>query len=256
VTTFEIRGLHAHYGTAHVLHGVDLAVTGRRTCILGRNGMGKTTLCQSIMGLVRDVQGSVRLDGRELLGCKPWTVARAGIGYVPQGRHVFRTLSVEENLRVAQTRGKWDATRVFDLFPRLAERRRNRAADLSGGEQQMLAIGRALVTNPTMLLMDEPSEGLAPVVVDQLVKACLRLSQDEDMMMVVVEQSLPAALAIAQDIVVVGTGRIHHRWRIEDMTDPISELSPHLGVARTRPTAGADPADNDTSTGSPVSEHR
>jgi branched-chain amino acid transport system ATP-binding protein len=208
-----VRALDAWRGTAHVLQSLDLGFDTGRLAVIGRNGMGKTTLCEALTGVLgleagNRVVGSVLLYGEEVVGSSPHKISRRGVGYVPQGRRVFRSLTVEENLRVALRKGgAWDVPAVYDLFPRLAQRRTIGAANLSGGEQQMLAVGRALVTQPRLLIMDEPSEGLAPVIVDQLVAACRSLS-DTGMDLIVVEQNLGVALELADRVVVVSNGRI------------------------------------------------
>ncbi len=210
----EVRGLHVYYGQSHILQGVDLTVGAEPLALLGRNGMGKTTLCQAIMGLAPVAAGAIRFAGQEIAGRKPYQIAGAGIGYVPQGRRIFPSLTVHEHLRLVEgwQRGsgrvrRWTPERVYDLFPRLAERREHRAGALSGGEQQMLAIGRALLTNPTLLVMDEPSEGLAPVVVEHLVETLRRLSAG-GLGLLVVEQKLAVATALAERLVVMVTGQI------------------------------------------------
>src|SRR5215218_7216329 len=167
----EISGLDAYYGSAHVLHGLTATVGQRTTGIVGRNGMGKSTLCKAIMGITPPrTRGSIRMNGEEILGRPSYDICRRGIAYVPQGRRIFPSLTTDEHLRMLSrklaTRGRWDVEAVYDLYPRLADRRRVSAAMLSGGEQQMLAIGRALLSNPTLLVMDEPSEGLAPAIVE------------------------------------------------------------------------------------------
>ena len=215
----EIEDIHSYYGLAHILQGVTLSVgEGRLVALLGRNGMGKTTLIRSIMGTAPpDVRrGSIRYAGQELVGLAPYQIARRGIGLVPQGRHVFRSLTVVENLRMAARDGRrasnsrWTVERVFQLFPRLLERERNRGAALSGGEQQMLAIGRALMTNPDLLLMDEPSEGLAPLLVQQLGQQLLELKQTS-LSILLVEQNLGLALKLADEVYILERGRIVHQ---------------------------------------------
>ncbi|MDQ3163197.1 MAG: ABC transporter ATP-binding protein, partial [Actinomycetota bacterium] len=170
----EVEGLNAFYGRAHVLHDVSFVSGGEPVAVIGRNGMGKTTLCAAIMGLSPpQARGSVRFRGRELLGRPSYKIARSGLAYVPQGRRLFPSLSVDEHLKMLAKRGdsrRWTPAKVYELFPRLAERKRNGGAQLSGGEQQMLAIGRALLLNPRLLVMDEPSEGLAPRIVEELIE--------------------------------------------------------------------------------------
>ena len=201
-----IEGLNAFYGPAHVLHNVSLEMGSEPVAIIGRNGMGKTTLCASIMGLSPPhATGSIRFRGRELRGLAPYKIAQAGIGYVPQGRRLFPSLSVDEHLRmVASRNGDWTIDKVYDLFPRLAERKQNGGAQLSGGEQQMLAIGRALLTNPHLLIMDEPSEGLAPAIIETLV-ATFRGLEEEGLRILLIEQNLGVATALAErQLIMVG----------------------------------------------------
>ena len=216
----EVHGLNVFFGPAHILQGVDLAMGSEPLAVLGRNGMGKTTLCQALMGLVPVASGLIRFDGTNLTGRRPYTIASAGLGYVPQGRRIFPSLTVHEHLRLvprrrarlpAESNGstgqRWTIDRVYELFPLLFDRRKSGAATLSGGEQQMLAIGRALLTNPRLLIMDEPSEGLAPVVVDQLLETLQRLSS-EGIGILIVEQKLAVATAIAERLMIMVSGRI------------------------------------------------
>ncbi|PWU24581.1 MAG: ABC transporter ATP-binding protein [Candidatus Rokuibacteriota bacterium] len=202
-----VSGLNAYYGSAHVLHDLDFEVGTEPVAIVGRNGMGKTTLCTAVMGIPpARTSGSIRFQGEELLGKPSYKIANAGIGYVPQGRRLFPSLSVEEHLRMIRSRngGGWTVGKVYELFPRLGERKRNGGAQLSGGEQQMLAIGRALITNPKLLIMDEPSEGLAPTIIESLVETFRTLEQ-EGLRILLVEQNLGVATAIAvRQLIMVG----------------------------------------------------
>jgi branched-chain amino acid transport system ATP-binding protein len=205
-----VEGLHAYYGESHVLQGVDLDVaSGEAVSLIGRNGAGKTTTIASIAGFVRPRSGSVRVHGADLAGAPPHRVARAGVALVPQGRRIFGDLSVSENLAVAArpTTNGWDQTRVMDLFPILARRRAVRGDQLSGGEQQMLAIARALMRNPTVLLLDEPSEGLAPKVVEQVGEIVTRL-RATGLALLLVEQNLGLATRVGQRILVMNKGTI------------------------------------------------
>jgi branched-chain amino acid transport system ATP-binding protein len=207
-----VEGLNAYYGGAHVLQDLSFELRDEPVAVIGRNGMGKTTLCAAIMGLTPPrASGSVRFRGTELVGRSPHRIAALGIGYVPQGRRLFPSLSVDEHLRMLGGRrrrnGGWDAKRVYELFPRLAERKRNGGAQLSGGEQQMLAIGRALVTNPRLLVMDEPSEGLAPAVIENLVETFRRLEQ-EGLAILLIEQNLGVATALADRQLIMVAGQI------------------------------------------------
>jgi len=203
----EVDGLDAFYGSAHVLQNVTFSMGREPVAILGRNGMGKSTLCAAIMGFTPPrVAGSVRFQGAELVGKPSHRIARAGIGYVPQGRRLFPSLTVNEHLRIAARTGtgEWSIERVYELFPRLADRKRNGGAELSGGEQQMLAIGRALLGNPTLLIMDEPSEGLAPTVIDVLIETVKKLEED-GLAILLIEQKLDVATSIAdRQLVMVG----------------------------------------------------
>jgi branched-chain amino acid transport system ATP-binding protein len=206
----EVTGLNAYYGSAQALEDVTFAMTRESIAIVGRNGMGKTTLCNAIMGIAPPrAEGSIRFDGEELVGMPSHKIARRGVGYVPQGRRLFPSLTVDQHLKIA-ARGAssngdgWTRERVYELFPRLAERKGNGGAQLSGGEQQMLAIGRALVTNPRILVMDEPSEGLAPAVIEGLIETFEHLEQ-EGLAILLIEQNLGVATALAErQLVMIG----------------------------------------------------
>jgi branched-chain amino acid transport system ATP-binding protein len=209
-----VEGVNAFYGGAHVLHDLSFELHDEPVAVIGRNGMGKTTLCAAIMGLSPPrVTGSIRFKGTELVGRSSHKIASLGIGYVPQGRRLFPSLTVDEHLRMLGRRGRrgangWDAARVYELFPRLAERKKNGGSQLSGGEQQMLAIGRALLTHPTLLIMDEPSEGLAPTVVEHLIATFKRLVSDEGVAVLLVEQNLGAATAVCERQLAMVGGQI------------------------------------------------
>ncbi|HVZ06390.1 ABC transporter ATP-binding protein [Rhodopila sp.] len=206
----RIEGLNTHYGSSHVLQGVDLEVpAGTIGAVLGRNGVGKTTTVRSIMGLVRPTSGQVLLDGQDIAGWPPHLIARAGVAYVPEGRLIFPDLSVLENIRVGERRPArvWTLERLLDLFPSLRERSGNRGWQLSGGEQQMLAIARALVSDPRVVLLDEPSQGLAPLVVRELGGVIRRLC-DEGVTILLIEQNMKLAEAVADQLHVMVKGRI------------------------------------------------
>jgi uncharacterized protein (UPF0261 family)/ABC-type branched-subunit amino acid transport system ATPase component len=207
----EVRGLDVYYGHSHALQGVDLTLESGVFSVVGRNGMGKTTLCKAIMGLVGVSGGSIRVRGEDITRRSPAQIARLGVGYVPQGRRLWRSLSVDEHLRLAGglRPGVWTVERIYDTFPRLAERKGHGGGQLSGGEQQMLAISRALLTNPHLLIMDEPTEGLAPVIVAQVEEMLLRLGEDGDMAVLVIEQNIGVATAISRNVAIMVNGRIN-----------------------------------------------
>jgi branched-chain amino acid transport system ATP-binding protein len=206
----SIEGLNAHYGAAHVLQGVDLVVPDGKICaVLGRNGVGKSTTMRTVMGLVRPTGGRVVLDGVDIAGWQPHRIARAGVAYVPEGRLIFPDLSVIENIKVAERvpAKHWPVARLLELFPSLRERARNRGGNLSGGEQQMLAIARALVSDPKVLLLDEPSQGLAPLVVRELARI-IRMLCDQGVTILLVEQNMKLAEAVADELHVMVKGRV------------------------------------------------
>jgi uncharacterized protein (UPF0261 family)/ABC-type branched-subunit amino acid transport system ATPase component len=207
----EVKGLDVYYGHSHALQGVDLTLDSGVFSVVGRNGMGKTTLCKTIMGLVRASAGSVRIRGEDATNLSPARIANLGVGYVPQGRRLWRSLSVDEHLALAagMRRGAWTIERIYDTFPRLAERKGHGGSQLSGGEQQMLAIARALLTNPHLLIMDEPTEGLAPVIVAQVEEMLVRLGEDGDMSVLVIEQNIGVATAISRNVAIMVNGRIN-----------------------------------------------
>ncbi|MFP4538352.1 MAG: ABC transporter ATP-binding protein [Dichotomicrobium sp.] len=207
-----VEDMHVYYGSAHVLQGVGLSHRGGVLGVLGRNGMGKTTLARAIMGLLPVHSGEVRIGGVPITNRPPYRIALEGVGYVPQGREIFPSLSVAEHMRMLSGRHRgngdgWTTEGVYELFPRLKERRNVSAGNLSGGEQQMLAIARALLTNPTLLIMDEPSEGLAPVIVDPLIEK-LRTLAESGIAILLIEQNLRMATAVADEMLIVSAGRI------------------------------------------------
>lgn len=204
----EVTGLEAAYGESRILFGIDLNVqAGEVVTLLGRNGMGKTTTIKSIFGLLKPRAGTVRIEGEDLTGAAPHRVALAGLGLVPEGRQIFPTLSVDENLRATARPGKWTLKRIYQLFPRLAERRRNMGTQLSGGEQQMLAIGRALMTNPRLVVLDEATEGLAPLIRADI-WACLKTLKDEGEAILVIDKNVDALTKFADRHVVIEKGRV------------------------------------------------
>ncbi|MGX1321731.1 uncharacterized protein (UPF0261 family)/ABC-type branched-subunit amino acid transport system ATPase component [Bradyrhizobium sp. USDA 377] len=207
----EVRGLDVYYGHSHALQGVDLTLERGVFSVVGRNGMGKTTLCKAIMGLVGVSGGSIRVRGEDVTRRPPAQIARLGVGYVPQGRRLWRSLSVDEHLQLAggMRQGAWTVERIYDTFPRLAERKGHGGGQLSGGEQQMLAISRALLTNPHLLIMDEPTEGLAPVIVAQVEEMLLQLGEDGDMSVLVIEQNIGVATAISRNVAIMVNGRVN-----------------------------------------------
>ena len=201
----------AGYGESIVLEDVSFAMNeGDSLALLGRNGVGKTSLLVTLMGITRLHRGSIRWDGADIAKVPTWKRSRAGLGWVPQERHMFPSLTVEEHLKVVARPGPWTLQKVYEVFPRLLERRQNMGNQLSGGEQQMLAIARALMTNPRILLLDEPMEGLAPIIVQELVRVVRRLVKDEGLSVIVVEQHARLALSLTARAIVLDRGRIVH----------------------------------------------
>jgi branched-chain amino acid transport system ATP-binding protein len=231
----EAAGLHSFYGVSHILHGVDFSVArGETIGLMGRNGMGKTTLLKSMLGLVRPKQGSVKVRGRDMTQAAPHAIARAGIAYVPEGRGIFPNLTVRENLVMAARAGvdgrkEWDFDRVMATFPRLGERINNGGAQLSGGEQQMLTIGRALMTNPDLLILDEATEGLAPLIAKEIwniirtIRAC-------GIATVIVDKNYGAVMALADRSVVLVKGRVVFAGSSSELTDNEELMHRFLGV--------------------------
>jgi branched-chain amino acid transport system ATP-binding protein len=234
-----VEGLRAGYGETVVLDGVSLMLPPRATlAVLGRNGVGKTTLLATIMGHTDVHGGSIRRGARDITGLPAYRRARLGIGWVPQEREIFRSLTVEENLSVAAQPGRWTLARVYDFFPSLAARRRNRGNELSGGEQQMLSIGRALMGNPSLLLMDEPLEGLAPVIVEAVLAGIDRLKREDDLAILLVEQQARLALGFAERAVILDRGKIVHDGDSHSLLDDPDRLVALMGVAGRAATAG------------------
>jgi branched-chain amino acid transport system ATP-binding protein len=259
----EVEGLNGYYGPSHVLQDVSFSMADEPVAVIGRNGMGKSTLCAALTGLLGSATGSVRFEGRELMGTPAYKIASGGIGFVPQGRRLFPSLTVEEHLRLVAGRQKrspaqpaepaasgkrspaqpaepaasgkrrrWTPARIYDLFPRLADRKRNGAAQLSGGEQQMLAIARALLLNPKLLIMDEPSEGLAPAVVEDLLET-IRGLHEEGTALLVVEQKLGVATALAERQLVMIAGRIAAETTAAELEADPEAQQRYLGVVAT-----------------------
>jgi branched-chain amino acid transport system ATP-binding protein len=232
VSSLEVRGLHAYYGESHVLQGVDLDVRdGEAVSLVGRNGAGKTTTIAAIMGLIRPRAGSVRIGAADVAGQAAHRIARHGVALVPQGRRIFAELSVRENLLLAArpVAAGWDERRVLELFPSLGRRLRNRGDELSGGEQQMLAIGRALMRNPGVLLLDEPSEGLAPKLVDDVGDA-LRSLRGAGLAILLVEQNLALATRVAERLYVMNKGEIVFGGTAAELAAHVDVEARYLGV--------------------------
>ena len=229
----KVENLSAGYGEAVILHDVALALgEGETLALLGRNGTGKTTLMNTLAGATRQHAGSITLGGVALHKLPSHERAAAGIGWVPQERNIFKSLTVHENLTAVERPGKWNAQRVYEMFPRLAERKSNLGTQLSGGEQQMLAVGRALVLNPKLLLLDEPLEGLAPIIVEELLKAIARITRDEGLSAIIVEQHPQAILAISHRAVVLDHGTVVHAGTAQELREQPELLDKLLGVAR------------------------
>jgi branched-chain amino acid transport system ATP-binding protein len=228
--SLELRDIHTYYGDSHILQGVSLTLgEGEVVGVLGRNGAGKTTTIRSIIGFTPPRKGDVTLDGVRLNDKPAHQIARLGIGLVYQGRRIFPNLTVKENLQVAMRRGEWDLTKIFKLFSRLEERQSNRGNQLSGGEQQMLAIGRALMTNPTILIMDEPSEGLAPLMVAE-VEACLADLKRSGMSLLLIEQNFMLATRAADRVYIISKGQTVYDGLPEELVCDEQIKHMHLGL--------------------------
>jgi uncharacterized protein (UPF0261 family)/ABC-type branched-subunit amino acid transport system ATPase component len=253
-----INGLDVFYGAAHALQGVSLTLDHGILAVVGRNGMGKTTLCNAVTGLV-PASGSIRFAGAELLGLPANLITERGVGYVPQGRRVWPSLTVDEHLRLAERsarRGEWTVDRVYELFPRLAERRGNGGSQLSGGEQQMLAIGRALLFNPRLLVMDEPTEGLAPVIVEQVAETLKALSGDAEISVLLIEQNLGVAVDVADRVAVMVNGRIAREMPAAELAADTELQQRLLGVRSHDGEEAREPTDAPTPPEGPVEVFR
>ncbi|MEO6748114.1 MAG: ABC transporter ATP-binding protein [Casimicrobiaceae bacterium] len=232
MSLLEVSGLNSYYGDSHILFDVALRVEANEVvALLGRNGAGKSTTLKTLMGVVSPRSGSIVFDGTDLAGEPAYRIAQAGMQWVPEERRIFGSLDVEENIVLAGLTANeaWPLERIYEIFPRLAERRRSRGTDLSGGEQQMLAIARALVRNPKMILLDEPFEGLAPVIVHNLLAACRKLVE-AGQTIVLVEQNLAASLALASRVYIINNGHIAHEGSAEEIKADPRVLQRYLGV--------------------------
>jgi branched-chain amino acid transport system ATP-binding protein len=211
-----VKDIHSYYGKSHILHGVSLELKqGELVCLLGRNGVGKSTTLKSIMGIVRPTQGSIRLDGKELVGSQPYQIARLGVGYVPEDRRIFKSLTVHENLLMGTQKAKnsgsaervWTIDKIYEIFPNLRERRSNKGSHLSGGEQQMLTVARTLMGNPKLILVDEPTEGLAPLIVKDVLEM-LAAIRKSGVTVLMVEQNFKAAIKVADRFYIMAKGQM------------------------------------------------
>ena len=229
----RVEGLRSGYGEAVVVQGVDLVLPqGESLALLGRNGTGKTTLLNTLVGVTRRYKGRITLAGRDITALPPHQRAAAGIGWVPQERNIFKSLTVHENLTAVARPGQWTPDSAYEMFPRLAERKTNLGTQLSGGEQQMLAVARALVLNPRLLLLDEPLEGLAPIIVEELLRAIRRITREEGLSAIIVEQHPQAILAISDQAVVLDRGTVVHHSSAQALKAEPELLDSLLGVAR------------------------
>ncbi len=232
MSLLEVEGLNTYYGDSHILFDVSMRVEAREVvALLGRNGAGKTTTLRSLMGVVTPRSGSIRLEGAPVAGLPAFAIARRGVQLVPEERRIFGSLNVEENLQLAMLTApnRWPLARIYETFPRLAERRRSRGTDLSGGEQQMLAIARALIRDPKIILLDEPFEGLAPIIVRDLIRVCRALAE-QGQTTVVVEQNFAAATALASRAYIINNGHIVYDGTVVDLRAAPDIMTRYLGI--------------------------
>jgi branched-chain amino acid transport system ATP-binding protein len=232
MSLLEVEGLNTYYGDSHILFDVSMRVEAREVvALLGRNGAGKTTTLRSLMGVVTPRSGSIRLEGQPVGGLPAFKIAQRGVQLVPEERRIFGSLSVEENLQLAMLTApkRWPLARIYETFPRLAERRRSRGTDLSGGEQQMLAIARALIRDPKIMLLDEPFEGLAPIIVRDLIRVCRDLAE-QGQTIVVVEQNFAAATALASRAYILNNGHIVYDGTVPDLRAAPDVMTRYLGI--------------------------
>ena len=232
MSLLEVEGINSYYGDSHILFDVSMRVEQHEVvALLGRNGAGKTTTLRTLMGLVAPRSGSIKLEGDHIEGRPAFAIARRGMQLVPEERRIFGSLSVEQNIELAMITASaaWPLARIYEMFPRLAERRRSRGTDLSGGEQQMLAIARALVRSPKIMLLDEPFEGLAPIVVRDLMGVC-RMLAEQGQTIVIVEQNVAAALAMAQRAYIINNGHVVYDGTVQDLKASREIMTRHLGV--------------------------
>jgi branched-chain amino acid transport system ATP-binding protein len=232
MSLLAVDGLNSYYGDSHILFDVSMRVEANEVvALLGRNGAGKTTTLRSLMGVVTPRSGTIQLEGQPIAGLPPFVIARRGVQLVPEDRRIFGSLNVEENLELAgiTAPGRWPVARIYEVFPRLAERRRSRGTDLSGGEQQMLAIARALIRGPKVILLDEPFEGLAPIIVRDLLEVCRTLAA-QGQTIVVVEQNVVAAMAIAHRAYILNNGHIVYDGTVADLKSAPEIMTRYLGV--------------------------
>ena len=238
-----LDAIFSGYGDAIVVRGISLVLEeGRSLAVLGRNGVGKTTLLNTVIGVTRLRGGRLRLAGRDITSLAPEARAHAGVGWVPQERNIFKSLTVEENLTAIARPGRWDLAAVYKLFPRIAERRGNLGSQLSGGEQQMLAMARALVLNPRVLLLDEPTEGLAPIIVQELMATIARLTREDGLAAIIVEQHARKLLQVTDEAIILERGSVVWSGASAELAADAAVLETHLGVSQRQPYAAAPPS--------------